>query len=608
MRPFLKERSLFQQFVIFFVSMIITPIIVIGAISYYRSTWQIENVMSDMLTQVVIGISNQFDFVINEISWLTLQMADKAEIKQFIDYGQENDYQVYVLYNWIRNEVLLDGIYMRAPVISSISVLGDNGILYTDRNTSQKDTVYYMDNDEIRSKVDIFKNKLPPNGALGVFTIKTKPGTKGLSSSEKEFIYFGRRIYPVSSMVAKGTIIISIQADFINKLWADKDLKNGSIWVIDDNDQILYNPDKSMIGTKLSATLKNTLDSKGKKIFKTTWDGKEQYVICNTSQSTGWKVIAAIPPGYVKQPVLELRNGIIYILLFTFCITIMIGLLFIQSITKPIHKLENVMKGIGIENWKKIEGDIPKNEIGNLILVYNHMIQKISDLIDKVYKHELSRKKLELARNKAEFQALQCQINPHFLYNTLSTINTYAIMAEDTSIQDMIEALGSMLRYSVQNPFELVKLHNEIEHVKNYIFIQSRRQKMIPKIKWNVDNYLEYTVLRLTLQPLIENIFQHAYPKGIKPDSLVMISALEEGEYFILEVSDNGVGISWDQDEGAFYNRPQTKSGIGLSNVQRRLQIAFGDKYGIKLVNTHGNGTKVRILIPSDKPSIDIYT
>jgi two-component system sensor histidine kinase YesM len=217
------------------------------------------------------------------------------------------------------------------------------------------------------------------------------------------------------------------------------------------------------------------------------------------------------------------------------------------------------------------------------------------------------------ADSKAEFQALQLQINPHFLYNTLETINCYAVVEDSEEITEMVEAMAYMLRYSIQTNLEEITVVNELKHVLNYMTILKHRINREFEIEVLIPpSLLLAKMVRLTLQPLVENSFQHAFPRGIEAHHTIRIDARREGEQFLVIVEDNGAGIAPDKlaelTDKLKMNRlaeVSTKDvyhrgGIGLINVHRRIQMVFGEEYGIAIESKAGEGTRVIMTMPAD--------
>jgi two-component system sensor histidine kinase YesM len=584
----MKKMSLYKQFAYVFIVIIFIPIFVVGSISYLNSKKSIENMVYKLLKQDVEKINSKFDSMYDDISSFSLKLVTSSIVRNFVDLNERDFYEKYDFYNWSNQNMNFDQLIQRIPVITNITIISDSGARFSYDNTKGYDpNINYSVSEYLMDENTNNIKKIPKDGGLEVFGYKVK--TSNVAPS-KQIICFARRIYSAISYKTTGTVYINIIADTMNKVWEDTSGNNEYIWVGNKEGQIIYHKDFEKIGQTVEDVFFEGLKQEDKinKIAAT-----DEYVINNKSKNTGWIVGATIPSSMMNEPVENLRNVIIFVSLFIFPITMMAGYILIKSITRPLRVLQLHMKEASMENWVPVKNITVNNEIDDLIITYNKMIKKIEGLIEEVYKSELSNKQHELEVQKAEFQALQMQINPHFLYNTLGTINAYAMIFKDNSIQEMIQALGSMFRYAVQNPIETVKLSDEIEHVKNYLVIQKYRQDVMPSIYWNIEEALyNHSALRLTLQPIVENVFNHAFFQGIETDSFIKISASIENNCFLLVVEDNGMGFEKCNEMSS------QGTGIGIRNIDRRIKIAFGDEYGVSLSEGSYKGAVVILKYP----------
>lgn len=583
-----RKLTLYKQFAYVFIIIIFIPIIVVGGISYLNSKKSIENMVYRLMRQEVESINSQLDSVYEDISTFSLKLVTNTAVRNFVDLDKENSYEKYDFNVRSTKSMDFDQLLQRLPVITNITIIGDNGAHFSYDNTKGYDpNINFSVSQYLLEENTNFTNKIPKDGSLKILVYKVKPAK---SAPEKNIVCFARRIYSEQAYRTTGTVYVNIIADTMSKVWEKSTSGNGYIWIADKNSQIIYHEDSKKIGQSVTDTFHDGLYEDEKFI---NISDKEDYVIQNKSQKTEWTVGASIPYTVMNEPIKNLRHVIIFVSLFIFPITMMAGYIMINSITRPLRVLQSHMKEAAKENWVPVEKTVINNEVDELIVTYNKMIKKIESLIEEVYKAELSSKFRELEVQKAEFQALQMQINPHFLYNTLGTINAYAMILKDNSIQEMIQALGSMFRYAVQSPIETVMISDEIKHVKNYLIIQNYRQDIMPRIYWDIEEpLLNYYSLRLTLQPIVENVFGHAFSKGIKSDSYIKISASIEENCFVIKVEDNGEGFN-DNNEKSNHG-----TGIGIKNIDRRIKIAFGEKYGVSIGKDRAKGAVVTLKYP----------
>jgi two-component system sensor histidine kinase YesM len=231
------------------------------------------------------------------------------------------------------------------------------------------------------------------------------------------------------------------------------------------------------------------------------------------------------------------------------------------------------------------------------------MVKRIKNLIFKEYEADLKRK-------EAELKALESQINPHFLYNTLETISSIAYLKDIPEITTISKSLSQLFRYSISNDKKLVTLADELYHTSNYINIQTIRHGNKFNVIFDIDESLKkYKVIKLILQPLIENSVNHGL-ELVKSGGLISISAkLITNHTLMIEVEDNGVGISHKKLEviqnylnnGSDDTCSETSKSIGLTNVHFRIQHYYGKDYGLSLESKNEMGTKVTIRLPAVK-------
>lgn len=591
------RSQLFRKFILSLCIVIFLPTIIISGISYFRSVQQMKNLVEEYLSQITITINSKVDSFVSDYEKLSLPIVNMREVKQFLELSPDNYYGKYVFKDWINKNVFKE-IMNQRPFIEGFHIVSDKGVVYSE-DTKVRNS---GGSSNIEGRLPLLHDKLPQHGKFKVFTSKDLEGSS--SNSINLTLTIARRIYAQSEYQTKGTFILDINASELSEFWKKNDLKGGQIWIVDDEWNIIFRPNNQAIEDMFSRQTKDQGFLKQSGSYTHRSPAGDYFITYHTSDYTGWKVIATVPLKQMNKPIEELRNDIVFSSVIAFLLALAVGYIFINSISKPIKKLKQMMLEVGRGNWVKVEGRFPQDEIGDLMSGFNQMVDKISELISQVYEAELSRRKEELSRHKAELQALQMQINPHFIYNTLGAIDAYVFEGEKMTTHKMIDSLGSMLRYAVRDPLEPVKLSDEVRHVQNYLLIQQYRQPCMPKITWNVQEFLDSPILRLTMQPIIENIFHHAFPDGIEAFHEISITAYCQDGMFIVALVDNGIGLSPDpiDTETFISNNDVSSRGIGLSNVHRRLQLAYGPGSGLKISKTKGGGTTVEMHIPIAPP------
>lgn len=266
-----------------------------------------------------------------------------------------------------------------------------------------------------------------------------------------------------------------------------------------------------------------------------------------------------------------------------------------RSITRPLQKLNEVTEQVAGGNLL-VRSDVKSgDEVGVLSDSLNTMIDKINELLEQVTKEQMRLR-------KAEFELLQSQINPHFLYNTLDAIIWLAEAGEQKKVVSMVRSLSEFFRTSLNRGKDIILLKEELQHVRSYLEIQQVRYQDILHYEITVPEELnQYMIPKITIQPLVENALYHGI-KNKRGFGKIELRGRKEGNRLILEVEDDGIGISkerlWQVKDGIQRKVLTGKDIYGLYNVNERIRLNFGEEYGIDVESTYGEGTIVRVVLP----------
>ena len=316
-----------------------------------------------------------------------------------------------------------------------------------------------------------------------------------------------------------------------------------------------------------------------------------------------------------EQQYLEMQKrfnhwSILYFVLLPCVVAFSIGAAWLisASIYIPIKKLQDLSTTITKNDLQALVSNENVDEITELGMSFNIMIGKIRELLDaKVLEQENLK--------KAELKALQAQINPHFLYNTLDTIVWMSESNQSEQVIKIVKALSSFFRIALSRGKDWISIRQEVEHVRSYLYIQKIRYRDILNYQIDVDEcILESTILKLTLQPIVENALYHGI-KNKRDGGTIWVRAKKAGDDFVmLEVQDNGVGFTpykLDQVRTSFNNDSnrilKNETGFGLENVHKRIQLYYGDQYGLQVDSKYQEGTKIVVLIPFQRDT-EIYS
>ena len=380
-----------------------------------------------------------------------------------------------------------------------------------------------------------------------------------------------------------GVLLMDMEYSVIEDHLRSLDLgREGYVFLLNDKGEPVYHKDTSYFSDpdKLAQLLEIQSAGDG-------YDKASNILTCQTQiEKTGWTMVGVVSLDTLKMLERQLFEAVLLTGGLLFIAVLLIGILFTRRLSTPMADLERGMNEIE----KLAEVRIRKNSFYEVELLagnYNRMIHRIRILMD-----EISDKEKTLRH--AELNALVSQINPHFLYNTLDTIVWMAEFNDSTRVIALTKSLAAFFRLSLSGGRELITVGDELEHVRQYLYIQKERYG--DKLNYTIhapEEVLDYTVPKIILQPIAENSIYH----GIKPlDSpgQITITVQEEGEKLIFTVSDNGAGC---RPDAAAADNPSRPGKVGLKNVDERLKLYYGPGYGVTIHPAPGAGCRVELTV-----------
>ncbi|NUU79256.1 cache domain-containing sensor histidine kinase [Paenibacillus xylanilyticus] len=391
-----------------------------------------------------------------------------------------------------------------------------------------------------------------------------------------------RKIHDVASGKLLGVIVVSIDIKFIEIV--NRNLQEGlrsRFMIVDENDKIVYNVDERLIGT----------------LFRDNVRPPESLNVVVTSplSQQKWTTYLYMPLDELTADGKILGRNLITLAIVMFLFAAVISIFLSHVITTPIKKLLRNIALVEKGQFEQVEHIRSRDEIGHLSIRFNKMSHELKLLVERMQQEEIE-------KAKAEMRALHDQIKPHFLYNTLGSVKWIASMQQADKIVDMTDALISMLRYATRSDGMLVTIREEIDNITNYVTIQNVRYYDCIQMRYEIEERLmDYRMPKMILQPLVENAIFHGLAE-LEEDGIITIRIQSQLDEVVIEVCDNGVGM----DHLTMQNLMEEKSGastgtngIGLHNVQRRIQLHFGKPYGIQVASKIDEGTIFSILLPA---------
>lgn len=428
------------------------------------------------------------------------------------------------------------------------------------------------------------------------------PNEVQVSSSRVENLIAGQYNWVVSFSKAvldrqgnvQGVLLIDLNYQIIDRLCADVELgSRGYIYLIDQVGDILWHPQQDLIYAGLKEeNVEQVLTAEDGRVLAGKGAARRLYVACR-SQATGWTAVGVA----YTQELLRSQDRIyqVYILIAVaaLALALVFALSLSHSIAEPIRRLTKTMRRVE-------DGDLhvrcqvsSRTELGQLSDSFNHMIAKTADLMDE-------RLRIEEQKRKSEYKALQAQIQPHFLYNTLDSIIWMSHAGRNDEVVEMTSALASLLRSSIGDGSDTNTLKKELEHVRSYLTIQKMRYKEKLRDELDIDPQTEDCLLpKLILQPLVENAIYHGL-KVKQQGGTVRVESLLDDDRLLITVEDDGVGMTPQQLARIFEKKEADgeSSKIGVCNVNERLQLFFGSEAQMKYYSEPGRRTMVMLVLP----------
>lgn len=417
-------------------------------------------------------------------------------------------------------------------------------------------------------------------------------------NSGSSFRYVITLYYPLRDNTRLEPIGIISASLLPGKLMAAAAAENRNITVVDDAMYIVYHSDQSRIGMPYEDVPPNLL-AQQEGTFSYELDGETYFMVYTTVSLTGWKIIEKIPQSIVMADVKEFEKNFLLVLLGTVVFLVVLSYFISRGISRSVVMLNTAMDRVRQGDYSAHVEIVGNDEVAQLGQTFNKMTARISRLIDEIYETEEK-------KHQSDMLALQAQINPHFLYNTLNSIHWMAVLHGFDNISKMVNALVQILRYSLNSTQFDTSVGQEVEMLHPYLFIQNVRYNNGVSFSSTIEpGAAECAIPRLLLQPLVENAISHGLrPKG--GTGRVTVWCRCYTDLLLIDVTDDGVGFSDPVPEFEPYDvliekrntgeRPGT--GVGLENTNNRIKVHFGDQYGLLVRSCAGEGSTVRVVLP----------
>ena len=393
-----------------------------------------------------------------------------------------------------------------------------------------------------------------------------------------------------------GVLLVDMDYSSISRMMDQINTANSGqyFYLCDSNGEIIYHPRQVQISDGIVQENNQTAADYKEGIYDEKFSGEHRKVLVNTVSYTGWKLVGVIPYSTFTHGMLNIRYFIMMLILLMAMMLAFVNRMVSVWISSPILKLNDSVKDYeaGEEPRIYIGGS---QEIRHLGYSIQKSYEKIDDLMKKIVLEQNERRKSEL-------DALQSQINPHFLYNTLESITWMVEGEKNDEAAFMITQLAKFFRISLSKGRTVISIKDELQHAQSYMNIQKVRYKNTFSVMFDVEEEVySCCTVKLILQPILENAISYGV-SAMDEGGEIRVTGRKEKGRIILTVADNGIGMSREEAEFALTDNtrvPKRGSGVGLVNVNNRIQLLFGKEYGLKIESEPDEGTAVSVIIPA---------
>lgn len=582
--PLLHNMKLFQKFVLTYCILLIIPILIISSYAYAK----LSNIITDNFLN---SASESFEQSLDYMNYTVYKIFDTSNtivVNSTVTDILIRDVETYALTDQIYDFSKLQSYlcsFENNLDIKKINLYINDGLIYSSENVS-----FFKASSLKNTKVEDcilrtnarfiwgpmwYLNESTVNDTL--FLLKSIKNPDDLSE-DIGFLRIDFRKSIIQDIIDKINPLDDVFSFVINSdnkiIASSRDLKD-----LYDNSSI----DLELI--KSAAQFSNQL---------TTFDDGKFYLQSAAIDKTDWYMVNVLPKSSILSTIKTQRNYLFIIVILTIIMAIILAAYLVKVINKRLFQVIDGMRQVPnghLNNY--IEND-SSDEVGELIDNYNYMISKMSVLIDEQYK-------LGKEVKNAELKALQSQINPHFLYNTLDMINWMAQKNMNKEISLAVKNLAKFYKLSLNKGKDITTIRNEVEHSKLYVNLQNMRyDNRITLITRLDESLMDCSIPKITFQPIIENSINHGILGRGMENGSILISGYISQNNLIIQISDDGIGIEKEVLPLILKeNNLQTKgSGYGLKNINQRIKLLYGESYGLSFTSNYGFGTTVEITLP----------
>lgn len=575
----MKPLHFKDRVLIYFFTVIFLPILTLGVIAPALYSRTVANLSTDYTSDMVKRVTQNIDLMIrSEEKLLTMCMQNKALQDFFFSNPLRSESTPEV-------QALFTSVWESHPEITGI-------IAVTDDDRSFSGELKRISRDPLIEESWFTLARNDP----AEFGLVTRPIGRNLTNTSgigpDEIISIIKAVYNPQTEEFSGVLMADLNQEYLEASFEGTSRGDKVFfYILDAQGNYVYAPVNEVVYRINPDWLVDSSRITEKRIL-----GRDYGIIFTNSTYTGWKTVGVYYLEETMQAVNFVRVSALLIALITFALTVSVSMIYTSAISKPVLALRNIMQSAGQGDLSARYHSSSGDEIDELGRGLNSMLDQIQNLIDMVYTEQKSKR-------EAELRILQQQIKPHFLYNTLDTIQWMAQEQRAPNIIEVVSALTKLFRVALSQGHEMITLDQEIEHVRSYLIIQKVRYE--DKFDYSVEyppQLKGLKVIKMILQPLVENSIYH----GIKEKTgsgTIRVIIYSEAEKLFLKVVDTGVGIPPEnlasiQKGLSELDHSSDRNAFALYNVNDRIRLTYGEEYGVSVDSLPDKGTTVVVTHP----------
>lgn len=597
-----RKMGIRSRLILMYILLLSVPLCVLS-IRYYISTRDMINDIVRKNVQEIVKKNNEvLDSTLKRIKdscWNL--MSDREFIEKSSSILLDNDYKMISMD--IELTKILDKYFLSYQDISFVQLVTSQYIF--GYSTTMGNNRSYIPIDSFFSS-ELYSSAIKANGRLiwfPTYNFSEMFKQSDIKDAQPEYKYMFSALQHMKTSnirfgkagqgnetVENPILIINFGENFYNKVFKSSITMNNSyFFVITSDGRFVTHQDKSKIGKKDNFPWLENIVRKQSGQDIVDIDGHRMLICYDTSVETGWiSVIAIDYSSFLKQIISQVQMNSIYIITGLIIVLLLISYYVSYMISKPVTNLSKAIKMTGDGDFSIKVPEEGSVEFTNLISKFNSMNEKIQKLIQENYE-------ITIKEKEAEINALNLQLDPHFMYNTLNIVNLKLIQSGHDEASEILMSLSAMLKFNARNKSTEVPFEQELDYLKGYISIMSMRLDGKFRAEYDIDPELfEYNVPKFMLQPFVENSLIHGF-ELTKTGGLLKITGRMEKDRRVFLIEDNGKGMDEERIREIMEGRTNS---VGIGNVRDRIQIIYGMEYGIQISSKPQEGTIITIWLP----------